>query len=89
MNTAGTETNHGHDLGLHLPDAGKHVGMQWIADGEHAVGLALQVQHLLPAVVDGARDLALFPLGVLQFAQSAHAVSKERTIGELKTGGHG
>lgn len=89
MNTADTETDHSHDLGFHLPDAGKHVGMQWIADGKHTVGLALQVQHLLSAVVDGARDLALFPLGVLQFAQSAYPVSKERTINELKMEGWG
>lgn len=64
------ETYHGDNLGLHLPHTGEDIRVQRVADGKHAIRLTLQIQHLLPAMVDRSRDLTLLPLCVIKLTQS-------------------
>lgn len=57
--------HHGHDLGLHLAHAGEDVGVDRVGDGEAAVGLGLQLEQLVLAVVDGAAHVAVLPARVV------------------------
>lgn len=46
--------NHGNDLGLHLPDTREYIRMYRVRDGELSIGLGLEGEELVLAVVDGA-----------------------------------
>ena len=69
---------HSYDLGLHLPNVRKHVGMERVGEGELGKDLRDQLTHTLVRAVNAAGQLALPPLLAAQRLVSGHDVENLR-----------
>mmetsp|Transcript_59900 Transcript_59900/g.188078 ORF Transcript_59900/g.188078 Transcript_59900/m.188078 type:complete len:470 (-) Transcript_59900:290-1699(-) len=66
--------DHLHHLGVHLPQSGVDGGVQRVREAPLCVDLADEVVVLVPAVVDGPRDLAPDPVLGVQILPLAYDV---------------
>ena len=84
--------NHADDLSLHLPNAGEHIRVDGIRDGELAKGLGLKLEQLVLAVVHGPRDIAILPTGVIHIGEvlqlGTDSVRGQTVLGQHEMAGH-